>query len=69
MDAGLQAHAAAKIAEIDAHMDDLRVIRATLVSARDVGCDDLMVCATTKDCPLPFTEIARISAATLGAYL
>ena len=64
VDAGLQAQAAAKIAEIDARMDDLRVIRATLVSAMEVGCDDMMVCATTKDCPLPFTEIARISAAT-----
>ncbi|HEU4909000.1 MAG TPA: MerR family transcriptional regulator [Propionibacteriaceae bacterium] len=64
VDAGLQAHAAAKIAEIDTRMDDLRVIRATLVSAMEVGCDDLMVCATTKDCSLPFTEIARVSAAT-----
>jgi hypothetical protein len=34
VDAGLQAHEAATIAEIDARMDDLRVIRATLVSAR-----------------------------------
>jgi DNA-binding transcriptional MerR regulator len=64
VDAGLQAQAAAKIAEIDARMDDLRVIRATLVSAMEVGCDDLMVCATTRECPLPFTEIARVSAAT-----
>ena len=64
LDAGLQAQAAAKIAEIDARMNDLRVIRATLVSAMEVGCDDLMVCATTRECPLPFTEIARVSAAT-----
>jgi hypothetical protein len=54
----------AKIAEIDARIDDLQVIRASLVSAIEVGCDDLMVCATTRDCPLPFTEIARVSAAS-----
>jgi DNA-binding transcriptional MerR regulator len=64
VEAGLQAQAAAKIAEVDARIDDLRVIRASLVSAMEVGCDDLMVCATTRDCPLPFTEIARVSAAT-----
>jgi DNA-binding transcriptional MerR regulator len=62
-DAGLQAHAAAKIAEIDARIDDLHVIRATLVMALEVGCDDLMTCATTEECPLPFTEIARVSTA------
>ena len=63
VDAGLQARAAAKIAEIDARIDDLQVIRASLVTAMETGCDDLMACATTEDCPLPFTEIARISAA------
>jgi DNA-binding transcriptional MerR regulator len=63
-DAGLQAHAAAKIAEIDARINDLHVIRATLVTALEVGCDDLMACATTEECPLPFTEIARVSTAT-----
>lgn len=62
VDAGLQARAAAKIAEIDARIDDLQVIRASLVTAMEAGCDDLMACATTEDCPLPFTEIARISA-------
>jgi DNA-binding transcriptional MerR regulator len=58
-DAGLQAQAAAKIAEIDARIDDLQVIRATLVTALEAGCDDLMACATTQSCPIPFTEIAR----------
>jgi DNA-binding transcriptional MerR regulator len=62
-DAGLQAHAAAKIAEIDARINDLHVIRATL-AALEVGCDDLMACATTEECPLPFTEIARVSTAS-----
>jgi DNA-binding transcriptional MerR regulator len=58
-DAGLQAHAAAKIAEIDARIDDLQVIRASLVTAMEAGCDDLMVCARTDNCPLPFTGLAR----------
>jgi DNA-binding transcriptional MerR regulator len=58
-DTGLQAHAAAKIAEIDARIDDLQVIRASLLTAMEAGCDDLMVCARTDNCPLPFTGLAR----------
>jgi DNA-binding transcriptional MerR regulator len=57
-DAGLQAHAAAKIAEIDTRINDLQIIRETLVAAMDAGCDDLMACATTDCCPLPFSDIA-----------
>jgi DNA-binding transcriptional MerR regulator len=64
VDAGLQARAAAKIAEIDARIDDLHAIRATLVTAMEAGCNDLMACATTEECPLPFTDIARVSAAS-----
>ena len=61
-DAGLQAHAATKIAEIQARIDDLRIIRASLITAMEAGCDDLMACATTDICPLPFTDIGRTSA-------
>jgi DNA-binding transcriptional MerR regulator len=61
-DAGLQAHAAAKIAEIDARIDDLRIIRASLITAMEAGCDDLMACARTDSCPLPFTDIGRLPA-------
>jgi DNA-binding transcriptional MerR regulator len=57
--AGLQAHATTKIAEIDARIDDLLLIRATLVTAMEAGCDDLMVCARTDNCPIPFTGLAR----------
>ena len=57
--AGLQAHATTKVAEIDARIDDLVLIRATLVTAMEAGCDDLMVCARTDNCPLPFTGLAR----------
>lgn len=55
---GLQAKAASKLAEIDAKIADLNVIRAALVQAVDAGCDDLAVCATSDCCPLPFTELA-----------
>jgi DNA-binding transcriptional MerR regulator len=63
-DAGLQAHATAKIAEIDARIEDLRLIRATLVTAIEAGCDDMMTCATADNCPLPFSDIAHRRAAT-----
>jgi DNA-binding transcriptional MerR regulator len=62
LDAGFQAHAAAKIAEIEARIADLHLIRASLANAMEAGCDDLMTCATTDDCPLPFAEIARLPA-------
>jgi DNA-binding transcriptional MerR regulator len=55
---GLQTKAAAKLAEIDAKMAGLNVIRAVLVQAVDAGCDDLAACATSDCCPLPFTELA-----------
>jgi DNA-binding transcriptional MerR regulator len=61
-DAGLQAHAAAKIAEIDARIDDLRIIRASLITAVEAGCDDLMTCSRTDSCPLPFSDIGRMPA-------
>jgi MerR family transcriptional regulator, mercuric resistance operon regulatory protein len=64
LDAGFQAHATAKIAEIDARIADLFFIRASLVTAMEAGCDDLMACATTDGCPLPFTEIAGLPAAS-----
>ncbi|UGQ11820.1 MerR family transcriptional regulator [Yinghuangia sp. ASG 101] len=55
---GLQDRAAAKLAEIDARIADLCVIRSALVRAVDAGCDDLAVCSTSDCCPLPFTELA-----------
>ena len=56
-DAGLQASAKAKIAEIDQKIADLGVIRASLAQAIDAGCDDLVTCAGSSCCPLPFTEL------------
>jgi DNA-binding transcriptional MerR regulator len=56
--AGLQAKARAKITEIDQKITDLTVIRDTLAQALDAGCDDLVVCAGSSRCPLPFSELA-----------
>lgn len=56
-DPGLQAHVSAKLAEVDARMADLAVIRSTLEAALDAGCDDLVTCAGSECCPLPFAEM------------
>ena len=55
---GLQARATDKLAEVEARIADLVVIRQTLHAALDAGCDDLMACADSDRCPLPFGEIA-----------
>ena len=55
---GLQARAEAKLAEVDHKIADLQVIRAALVAAREAGCDDLIECAESEGCPIPFVQIA-----------
>ena len=57
-DAGLHAMAVTKLAEIEQRIADLQVIAGTLRMALDVGCDDVMACATSADCPLPFADLA-----------
>jgi MerR family mercuric resistance operon transcriptional regulator len=57
-DAGLHAKAVAKLAEIEQRIADLQVIAHTLRIALDVGCDDVMACAASADCPLPFADLA-----------
>lgn len=57
-DTGLAALAREKLAEVDARIADLQVIRERLAAAIEVGCDDLMVCAGTAGCPLPFAGLA-----------
>ena len=59
-DAGLQAHARTKLAEVEARIEDLQVIKANLQAALDAGCDDLVRCADTDCCPLPFVELATV---------
>lgn len=60
-DAGLQSRAAAKLAEVEARIIDLGVIRDTLQDALAAGCDDLVACSDTPGCPLPFAELAEPS--------
>jgi DNA-binding transcriptional MerR regulator len=55
---GLQARAREKLAEVEARIDDLTLIRTGLVEALEAGCDDLHMCATSECCPIPFTELA-----------
>ena len=57
-DAGLHQRAGSKLAEVEARIADLEVIRGSLRAALDAGCDDLVECAQTPDCPLPFAELA-----------
>lgn len=56
--AGLHVRAAAKLAEVEQKITDLRIIRDTLRAAMDAGCDDLIACAAEPRCPLPFAELA-----------
>jgi len=56
-DSGLQRRAAAKLEDVEARIADLRLMAATLRTALDAGCDDLLSCATTEGCPLPFAEL------------
>ena len=56
-DAGLQARAQAKLAEVEERIADLVTIRDNLRAAVDAGCDDLIACAGTDCCPIPFATI------------
>ncbi|HEX2307523.1 MAG TPA: MerR family transcriptional regulator [Jatrophihabitantaceae bacterium] len=54
-DAGFHVRAAAKLDEVNARIDGLRAVAATLRAAQDAGCEDLISCANTPQCPLPLT--------------
>jgi DNA-binding transcriptional MerR regulator len=56
-DAGLQARAQAKLAEVEERIADLVTIRDNLRAAVVAGCDDLIACAGTDCCPIPFATI------------
>jgi DNA-binding transcriptional MerR regulator len=58
-DAGLLARAEDKLAEVEQKIADLNVIRDSLRTAVAAGCDDLMACAESPCCPLPFVELTR----------
>ena len=62
LDAGLQSRASAKLAEIEAKIHDLRLIRTNLLAAVAAGCDDLHECAASDCCPIPFVDLAQVQA-------
>jgi MerR family mercuric resistance operon transcriptional regulator len=64
---GLPARAAARLVEVEATLADLAVIRDTLRAALEAGCDDLMTCAESECCPLPFVELGAGYTAQPGA--
>jgi DNA-binding transcriptional MerR regulator len=57
-DSGLQVRAKEKLVEVEQKVADLAVIRDTLRAAISAGCDDLVACAGSSRCPLPFAELA-----------
>lgn len=56
---GLQERAAGKIVEVEQKIADLELIRSSLQLAMDAGCDDLIACAGSECCPIPFIELVR----------
>jgi DNA-binding transcriptional MerR regulator len=57
-DGNLQHRTAAKLAEVEERIADLMIIRDNLRSAVDAGCADLMACAGTDCCPIPFDTLS-----------
>lgn len=57
-DLGLVDRAETKLAEVGQRIADLEVVRDTLRAAVSAGCDDLMTCAASPRCPIPFSELA-----------
>lgn len=64
---GLHDRAVAKLAEVNAKIADLEIIRDTLQAAVEQGCDDLLTCADTEDCPIPFPALAESAAVRVTA--
>ncbi|KOV80181.1 MerR family transcriptional regulator [Nocardia sp. NRRL S-836] len=60
--AGLRERAGDKLAEVEAKIADLVVVRDTLRAAVTAGCDDLVACSHEPLCPLPFDGLPRGSA-------
>ncbi|MFE9784982.1 MerR family transcriptional regulator [Nocardia salmonicida] len=60
-DAGLQARATQKLAEVDAKLAELTAVRDTLRAALAAGCDDLLACSQIPTCPVSFDHSKRNS--------
>jgi MerR family mercuric resistance operon transcriptional regulator len=54
---GLRAAATAKLAEVDAKIDHLTQVRASLTAVLDAECSDLAECSCNPACPIPFAEL------------
>lgn len=54
--ADVRSRAAAKLAEVEGRIADLRVVAGTLRAAVEAGCTDLVACATSVECPIPFDD-------------
>ena len=54
----MSSHAQVKLAEVEAKIADLTLIRDTLLRTIEAGCDDPMRCAASAHCPLPFEQLA-----------
>jgi DNA-binding transcriptional MerR regulator len=57
VDVGLQRQARQKLVEVEERINDLVEIRDRLTAALDAGCDDLLECASSDCCPIPFERI------------
>ena len=55
----LQVCAEQKLTEVNARIADLMIIRETLQAALAAGCDDLIACAHSPTCSLPFADLAH----------
>lgn len=53
----LRDHAQDKITEIDAKIDALQTMRATLVEVIHADCADLIECTCEPQCPVPFPDL------------
>lgn len=54
---GLRARARAKLDEVEAKIEHLTEIRATLVEVIEAECSDLRSCSCVPSCPIPFTGL------------
>lgn len=57
VDTDLARRAQVKLSEVEAKITDLHIIASTLRAAIDAGCTDLVECAGSDRCPIPFARL------------
>lgn len=55
---GLREAAAAKLAEVEAKIEHLQRVRATLADVLAAACSDLAECTCSPACPIPFSDVS-----------